>query len=399
MDEQQISPVSPPSATPPPPLVEVTPPPIVPPATPPVTPATPSLNGEQSLPSHRIPLIIMLLVLFFLMIGGGVYFYAIGTDGQNQGEPNPTTTNYLPGLSDEEVSPSSTATSTAVTTSSSPAPTVTTPVATNTASNQTVKPSKTVVESGGFALTKKSAYSCSAQVPNGWSATGRQASDLMEITNPEKTMYAGYGILGINSYMSIYDPELYSEDPPTSVLRFATLLAQSNLTFADPDPGSMTYTSDYQEAVGDYTLRSVESPKYKGVVFYRIFPGDGYNNTYIEAMRFAITKKSLWPASGLLVAQVAASIDCTTQLQPRDTRPPSDATSSSSSSGAADKNGDDYGYNPQLGTEYAHNPNTGENYLVDPSQSWSETGPAGAGYYVPSGSSGDYTHLEPGRSD
>ena len=85
---------------------------------------------------------------------------------------------------------------------------------------------------------------------------------------------------------------------------------------------------------------------------------------------------------------------------PSQFQPPSHYFTVKAGSGGAsvaDANGDDAGYNPQLGTEYVTNPETGQNYLVDPSVSWSDTGPDGAGYYAQNGN--DWVKLQPGRTD
>ena len=265
------------------------------------------------------------------------------------------------------------------------------------------QPDRTVLASGGFKLTDKSSYSCSAQAPADWSMTSTAQSNTADLFASDKSMYAGYGIQAVNTaiapYASYYsaplnDPDLYSSDPATLVLAYGKIIVGQLGGSSD-----LTYTSETNESLGDYRLQSVASSTHSGVIFYHSsgFPGDGYNYTYAEPMYFAFTTSALWPSRGLLVAQIAGSIRCSTQYQPRDQYVVT-AKSDSTSSGS-DANGDDDGYNPQLGTEYVHDPGTGENYLVSPSTNWSENGPAGAGYYAEKSGGNDYVKLDAGRSD
>jgi hypothetical protein len=157
----------------------------------------------------------------------------------------------------------------------------------------------------------------------------------------------------------------------------------------------MVFTEEINEQFNDYRLRSVTAGNYKGVVLYRIFPGDGFNYTYIEAVRFALTRSDLWEQKGELVTGVAASISCVTQLRPSEAPSiPTGSRMKSSSSSKTKK--DDYGYNVQLGTEYCHNPRTGENFRVS-SSNWSNTGPDGPGYYGMAGN--ERIKMAAGRSN
>lgn len=262
-------------------------------------------------------------------------------------------------------------------------------------------PTKTVEAAGAFKLTSKSAQSCTAEAPADWTMTAGTASNTADLFGPGKRLYAGYGIQAVNTQLAgfasayqppLNDPDLYSDDPATVVRAYGKAILA-----AIGGSGQLAYTSDTYETIGAYTLRSVASSSHKGVIFYHTegFPGDGVNYSYAEPMYFAFTTNDLWAANGTMVAQVAASIRCSTQFQPRDQYVVTAADSSSSS--ATDTNGDADGYNPQLGTEYVHDQSTGENYLVDPSQHWSSDGPSGAGYYKANGN--DYTKLDPGRAD
>ncbi len=263
-------------------------------------------------------------------------------------------------------------------------------------------PSRTVEESGGFRLTLKSSDSCTAEAPADWTLGTTARSNTADLADPTGALYAGYGIQAVNTalagYASAYpaplnDPALYSGDPATAAAAYARIVLSA--LGGSPD---LADTGEPWQSVGAYRLRQVASSTHRGVIFFHAtgIPGDSVNYTYALPMYFAFTTSDRWEAQGNLVARVAASIRCSTQLQP-----PSDSLSSGGSAGGSagdDANGTDAGYNPQLGTEYANDPTTGENYLVDPSTNWSDTGPAGPGYYVPKGG-GDYQKLDPGRSD
>lgn len=250
-------------------------------------------------------------------------------------------------------------------------------------------PQKTLEASGGFALEEKSTGACRGLIPNDWRETPSPRSDAADFLSMDGTMYAGYVVFGVNPAMQIYDPELYSENPETSVRRFAQVIIEQ----AFGDRSILSFTGEYNQMIGEYAIRSVESSDSKGVVFYRIFPGDGFNSRYIEVVRFGLARKEAWNTRGLLVARIAASIECATQLVARDLPVVGGGSSDRSTT---DENGDDYGYNPQLGTEYAHDDN-GTNYLVSPSLNWSTTGPEGEGYYHQAGN--EVVKLKAGRSD
>ncbi|MBI5153172.1 MAG: hypothetical protein HZA36_01805 [Parcubacteria group bacterium] len=248
-------------------------------------------------------------------------------------------------------------------------------------------PKKTVGSGDAFRVTQKSTGACSGLIPEGWIAFSSPRSDAADFVSGDKTMYAGYAALGVNPALQVYDAELYSATPEVSIKRLGDAIISG--TFGD---GSrLSYTDEFNQKVGDYTLRSLESQGSKGVVLYRVFPGDGINYSYAEVARFALAKKQVWNTKGELIARVAASLNCSVQFSPSDQAVVGGGSSDTSTK---DENGDEYGYNPQLGTEYVHDEN-GTNYLVSPGTSWSETGPSGPGYYKSTNTGWEF--LKPGR--
>lgn len=261
-------------------------------------------------------------------------------------------------------------------------------------------PERTVLESGGFKLASLSSAYCTAEAPWDWTMQAPDRSDRADVYSPDGTMYAGYGILPVNTTLADFayaydppqnDPDLYSSDPATVALAYGRIVVA--LLGGSPD---LAYAGDLTEPATGYLLMTVAGSTHQGAIFFRAsgFPGDGINYSYALPMYFAFTTSDLWERQGALVARVAASIRCFTQLQPPDDGPDIPPTQA----GDGDPNGGEAGYNPQLGTEQVNDPTTGENYLVDPSVNWSETGPDGSGYYVNKG--GGYSQkLEPGRVD
>lgn len=263
-----------------------------------------------------------------------------------------------------------------------------------------VAPERTVEESGGFRLTTLSSAACTADAPFDWAMTAPDRSDRADVWSPDGSMYAGYGIQAINTALAAYagayqaplnDPDLYSTDPGT------VAVAHGRIIVGAIGGASDIVVQDVYQPTQDYLLAIVSGSTHDGAVFFHAsgFPGDGVNYAYALPMYFAFTTSDRWESMGALVARVAASIRCSTQFQPPDDYFTVEAGTAGD---AGDANGDEYGYNPQLGTEYAYDPATGTNYLVDPSANWSDTGPDGPGYYV-LGGGGDYRRLEPGRID
>lgn len=261
-------------------------------------------------------------------------------------------------------------------------------------------PARTVTDGAAFRLVPTTRNACTADAPEGWTMLASDRSDSADLFDPAGTMYAGYGIKAVNTALAdvagyyeppLNDPDLYSPDPGTVALAHGRIILATL-------GGSPDAVPTEQGLVGDYRLVIVESSTHRGAIFHRAegFPGDGVNYAYALPMYFAFATSDRWNDAGALVARVAASIRCQTQLQPPDDYFVVEARDDAG--GTIDVNGEDAGYNPQLGTEYVTDPTTGENYLVSPSEGWSETGPDGPGYYVARGG-GDYQKLQPGRTD
>lgn len=282
-------------------------------------------------------------------------------------------------------------------------PDTTTPVSvpSSTSKSQNQKtPEKTVLASGALKVTRASVGNCTVLRPETWSLPSvGEGSKSLDLTNPDKSMYAGYGIQAVNTSVAAFakayppplnDPNLYSSKPELVAKAYAKIIIATL-----GGDSHLSYTS-MNTTAGDYALRSLASSTHQGVVFYHRtgFPGDGYNYAYALPLYFAFTPSSRWAEDGPFVTRLAASIQCHATFVPRASAGPESNLPKDKPADAEEK---DAGYNSQLGTEYVHNAETGENYLVSPSENWSENGPNGAGYYVPKGN--DYVQLQAGRSD
>ena len=263
------------------------------------------------------------------------------------------------------------------------------------------RPAKNVDQTGAFSVTKVTAGNCKALLPADWpQPMTNENSTSFDAVSRDKSMYAGYNHPAVNTklapYASAYgpplnDPDLYSNDPSTVTLAWAKIVV-ANLG----GDRALSYTDGIDQAIGDYQLRSVASSTHTGVVFYHRtgFPGDGYNFTYSLPMYFALTTSSVWQASGLRVARVAASINCTAQVVPHAQGPDIGGNSSSDNTSHNKADIPNADYNPILGTQWVHDPNTGAIKDVDVTTDWSNNGPDGAGYYTVNGN--DVTKLQPG---
>lgn len=247
-----------------------------------------------------------------------------------------------------------------------------------------------VNEQNAFRIETRQVGQCTQGVPVGWTAQSNKEGNALDLNDPANTMYAGYGIFPVNTALGpFYDKELYNKDPQRSVIRMISMIVGAQ--FKD---GQVQYTDEVNQQFNGYVLRSFASSKYKGVVLYKIFPGDNFNFTYIECVRIAITRTDLWEQKGELVTGVAMAISCTPILVQHES--PSIPRSSSLKPSSSKTKKDDYGYNVQLGTEECHNPRTGQNFRVT-SEMWSSTGPDGPGYYGMAGN--ERIKMAPGRSN
>jgi len=226
---------------------------------------------------------------------------------------------------------------------------------------------------------------CTALAPQGWTMTSNPQSSTAELRSADGRLYAGWGVVAINPAMQTYYGNLYG--PPATSLAF---LANTLVQQIFGDASGVRYTGAAVAIDGDLYRREFASARHQGVMYYRIYPMAG---GYVESAYFAIAGTAQWPATHALLANIAASIRCTTTLRPpergQDTggkRPKRDGADGLSKST----------YNKELGTEYVHSPTTGQNYLVSPATDYIN-GPQGYGAYIRNGN--DYIKLEPGRSN
>ncbi len=230
---------------------------------------------------------------------------------------------------------------------------------------------------------------CMALAPQGWRLTSNAEGSAADLRSPDGRLYAGWGIVAINPAMQAYYGNLYGP-PATSLAFLAGAIVQQNFG----DASGVRYTSPPVSIDGYFSRREFASAKYHGMVYYRIYPMAG--SGYVESAYFAIANATHWRTVRPMLANIAASIRCSSTLRPDTGRNPS----GNSGGKRAQHDGADglanSTYNKELGTEYVHSPTTGENYLVSPATDY-VNGPQGYGAYTQNGN--DYIKLEPGRSD
>lgn len=238
---------------------------------------------------------------------------------------------------------------------------------------------KLITDNNSFLLESKKIGNCTSSLPTGWTGQANQQSSAIDLINPEKTMYAGYGIVGINPNMQVYDRELYSNDHYISSKRIGNLIL-ANIFMKNEN---FIYSSTPYSLADGYEFRLIESPSYKGIILLKRFRGDMINTSYILSVRFAITAKELWASKGSLLCNIALNTMCSTTLLPTDLPM---VKFDPKKRGRASQNDEDgkSEYNPYLETERIENPMTGDKRTVT-TDMWNETGPEGPGYYFKNG--------------
>jgi hypothetical protein len=247
---------------------------------------------------------------------------------------------------------------------------------------------RTVEATGGAQLVVKRFGRGRALAPADWQLLTSPQGNAVDLSSPDRQVYAGWGMVAITRSMQPYYGDLYG-DPATS-MRF--LITQQ--LEAMGDTSSVRYTSQPRplDRHRYFTQRSFESAGHRGIVFYRLYPANtGSPQDYIESVYLAITAKRLWARKGALAVNVASSIRGRVTFK----RSP---TGGALPPGRKDPDAPDLStYNKELGTEYCHSPSTGENFYVSHADSWNENGPDGPGYYKQDGNT--HEKLELGRSD
>jgi hypothetical protein len=233
----------------------------------------------------------------------------------------------------------------------------------------------------------KSSGSAHAIAPRDWEITTNAQGSAVDLGSPDKSMYAGWGVIAINRSMQPYYGSLYG-DPATSQLTQVDLLVKSQ-----GDGSTPRYTSQARSfGDGYFYTRSFSSARKQGVIFSHIYPTGGGN--YIESTYFAMAEKPVWAKKGPMIVNIALSIRSTVQLTPpTDNGGWSPSGSRRKTDATSEENKAFKDYNMQLGTQWFHDSNGGI-YNLDVTNDYSQDGPDGPGYYRRAGNS--WEKLEPG---
>ena len=245
---------------------------------------------------------------------------------------------------------------------------------------------------GGVVGTPHRTQNCTALAPAGWSATGDPRGATFTLLSPDHSMYAGWGVLGVETAKARYYGPLYG-DPLTSIKTLAGYVVRDL-----GDSGPVTYTSAPQPFLNYFMLATIASARTTGLVFYKVYPlpNDAYGQRqYVESVYFALGTKAAWATQRHVPVGVAVSIRCQTQLVPsRNIYSPSTGGSSGSKKSTACAEGNLRGYNKELGTQWAHTAaGTPINFDIS---DW-RMGPEGEGYYAKVGN--EMKKLELGFDD
>jgi hypothetical protein len=238
---------------------------------------------------------------------------------------------------------------------------------------------KLITDENSFLLESKKIGNCMVSLPKDWTGQANPQSSAIDLVNSERTMYAGYGIVGINTNMQVYDRELYSNDHYVAGKRIGSMI----LATIFQEDETFVYTSTPNILTDGYEYLAMESASYKGLILIKRFQGDMINTSYILSVRFAITAKHLWPSKASLVSNIALNTSCSTTLLQTDL-PMVKFDAGKRGKSRYDEEAGESEYNPYLETERIENPLTGEKRTVTLDM-WNETGPQGPGYYFKNG--------------
>jgi len=242
-----------------------------------------------------------------------------------------------------------------------------------TAYNGSMQPLKSLASQGG---------DCKAGAPANWVISGvSPQGNALDLTLPDKSMYAGYLNVGIQGSKAYKDTA------------FASPRAFIQTTVSEGGKFKVKWGQSLQDKLGltvlPFELSDPNEPRQgKGIVIYHVTTVPGDFSGYIIEMYTAQTFKDLWARRGAEAIAVALSIRCTAYML---------TWGGASTYRRIDANKIESFYNGELGMEYAHDAATGENFWVNPLTDRNDQGAQGAGYYRKSGN--DLKKLLPGRND
>ena len=220
---------------------------------------------------------------------------------------------------------------------------------------------------------------CSAYAPQGWFVVAENAQRVAfgaDLQSGDGKLGASYAVFSAGTLNIVPG----NETPDRAVANSITMSGTQPARFGTRKQlGPTEYLIEFQNA-GTH-----------GYAFYQVFPAG--RGGYMIVLREAVTAIPLWNQRASESSAVARSLHCQVPNVPPSPDPPS-LTKHERRTGSATGGEDDSQYNPWLDKEYYHDPRTGENYWVSPSQDYSNNGPDGPGYYVPSGNA--TVKLDPG---
>jgi hypothetical protein len=228
----------------------------------------------------------------------------------------------------------------------------------------TPSPQVKTIGENAFALEQKQYGYCRALAPADWAFVSNEQASAADAFAPGYAMHAGWGVAAVPSYMYPTIDDFLDYWMPCA---------------SYPNP---SFAPEENEGDGYYS-REFTSGNKKGIILYKEFPGT--QDFYVVTVRMASTDASQWEENKALVANVALSINCVTQLVP------SSGESVVSEEGTLENSEGDVSLEDKwseaiLGYENVYSPTTGEHWEV-PLNAYDPAGPDGPGYYraIPNG--------------
>jgi len=230
-----------------------------------------------------------------------------------------------------------------------------------------------LVDNHGIETVSKTWSSCTAFAPADWTIIGNEqrVGIGVDLTAPDQTMYASYGIVGVARTTETLGRDYYGTATPEKFLQ--TMLESSGAT-------GFEWENESQPVEG-YTLRywraNSHGKQFRGFVLYQTFE-TGDPTSYIVAYRMGSVEASKWDQNKHLVYDVAASIRCTKHLFPA--QESSARQPKGSSKDQVDEELSTKREEAMMGFQNVYSPSTGQHWEASYSD-YNPTGPDGPGYY------------------
>lgn len=240
------------------------------------------------------------------------------------------------------------------------------------------QPAAMVINDTAVTITEKSSGYCRALAPQDWAFVTNAQATGADLSSPDKSMHAAWGITGVYTYMyATVDSFLNTWMPLAGYTGF-------KMSSSSKDLGSGFIQRDFTSTIGK-----------KGTLVYKKY--EFGPSMFVVSVYFAAANNEIWESQGATPTYSAISIRCVSQLRPTTSDVSLPSSDPSSSSDNPEVSLSDRWTEAIMGYENVYSPTTGEHYEA-PLNSYWDTGPDGGGYYR-SLPGGGYERLESGFGD